>query len=282
MDSSIFHQKDIFPCFVAEKLAAISIDYEDKYQPIKNTSRNGPRQKGAGVVRLLHYKQINPGTAEYVFQLIKRSDKVSQSGDISCPGGMLHPVLDKFFSYLLTNRLLSSMPGHTEYLRRNKNKETINLIRLFLVTALREAWEEIGLNPFNVIFLGALPCYSLSLFARTIFPLVCLTPRPFEFKLNPEVEIMMEVPVRTFFESMNYAQLEIEMSFNNAPPANNIQYPCMVLSGSQGNQEILWGATYNIIMNFLSIISDNGLPVPSAGHVVKKVLSENYVSGHNQ
>jgi 8-oxo-dGTP pyrophosphatase MutT (NUDIX family) len=282
MDPSIFHQKDIFPCLVSEKLAAIPIDYQEKYQPIKYAGKTGPRQRGAGVVLLLHYKQINPGKAEYVFQLIKRSGKVSQSGDISCPGGMLHPGLDNFFSYLFSNRLLSSMPGGTEYLLRNKNEETINLIRLFLANALREAWEEIGLNPFNVIFLGALPSYSLSLFTRTIFPLVCLTPRPFEFKLSPEVEIIMEVPIRTFFESLNYAQLEIEMSFDNSPPADNVKYPCMVLSGNHGDKEILWGATYNIIMNFLSIISDNGLPVPSALHVVKKVLSESYISGHDQ
>jgi 8-oxo-dGTP pyrophosphatase MutT (NUDIX family) len=282
MDLSIFQQKDIFPCFVSDKLADISIDFQEKYQFIKYTGRTGAPQKGAGVVLLLHYKQIGTGKEEYVFQLIKRSSKVSQSGDISCPGGMLHPGLDKFFSLVLSNRLLSSMPGRRGYLLRNKNKETINLIRLFLANALREAWEEIGLNPFNVIFLGALPCYSLSLFTRTIFPLVCLTPRTFEFKLSPEVEVILEVPVRTFFEGINYAQLEVEMSFNNSPSSNLTQHPCMVLSGSQGNPEILWGATYNIIMNFLSIISDNPLPVPSGLHVIKKVLSENYISRHDQ
>jgi 8-oxo-dGTP pyrophosphatase MutT (NUDIX family) len=195
---------------------------------------------------------------------------------------MLHPGLDNFLSFLFSNRLLSSMPGSKGYLLRKNSKETINLIRLFLATALREAWEEIGLNPFNVIFLGSLPCYSLTLFARTIFPLVCITLRPFEFKLSPEVEVVIEVPVRTFFENMNYAHVEIEMISDDSPTVNNMQHPCMVLSGNNGKQEILWGATYNIIMNFLSIISDNSLPVPSTPHVVKKVLSKSYISRHDR
>jgi transcriptional regulator of NAD metabolism len=100
--------------------------------------------------------------------------------------------------------------------------------------------------------------------------------------LSPEVEVVIEVPVRTFFENMNYAHVEIEMISDDSPTVNNMQHPCMVLSGNNGKQEILWGATYNIIMNFLSIISDNSLPVPSTPHVVKKVLSKSYISRHDR
>jgi 8-oxo-dGTP pyrophosphatase MutT (NUDIX family) len=282
MDQFFFRQKDFFPGYVADKLAAIPLDYQEKFQTIKYPGKTGRQQRAAGIVLLLHHKKINRGKAEYVFQLIKRSDRVSQSGDISCPGGMLHPGLDKFLSYLFSTKLLFSMPGKTEYLLRAKNKETVKLIRLFLACALREAWEEIGLNPFNVIFLGALPCYSLTLFPRTIFPLVCLTLRPFKFKLSSEVEAIIEVPVRAFFESINYAQLEIQMTSDGSLPANNAQYPCMVLTGNHKQQEILWGATYNIIMNFLSIISDNGLDVPSSLPLVKKILPKSYISGRDQ
>ena len=240
------------------------------------------KQLGAGVVLLLQYKNTNVAQPEYVFQLIKRSRSVSQAGDISCPGGMLHPGADRLLSSLLSARLLSTMPDKKSNFFKNKNEETVYLLRLFLTNALREAWEEIGLNPFNICFLGALPCHSLILFARTIFPLVCVTRQPFQFKLSSEVDSIIEVPVSAFFDSANYAVLEIEMDFSKEPEAQRNYHPCFIISGQNGSREILWGATYNIIMSFLRAISGNDIPLPTVLQKVKKVLSENYVTGDKQ
>lgn len=282
MDTTIFQQKDIFPSFVINKLAPIRIDYIEKYHQIEYSSKREAPALAAGVVLLLNYKQFSHDKSEYVFQLIKRSDKVSQAGDISCPGGILHPVIDRIVSNLLITGLSPSLHDQILNATVHKDKKTIKLIRLFLVNALREAWEEIGLNPFQAFFLGALPCYSLILIARTIFPLVCLTPEPFDFKLSAEVEKILEVPVSTFFNGSNYALLEIETPFGNSTSRYNSRFPCIVLNDDQDRREILWGATFNIIMNFLSIISDNGLPVPSSPDIIKKVLSNNYISGNSQ
>jgi 8-oxo-dGTP pyrophosphatase MutT (NUDIX family) len=282
MDMTIFQQKDILPSFVVNKLASIQIDYKEKYRQIKDSSKTAAPQLAAGVVLLLHYKKLANGKSEYVFQLIKRSEKVSQAGDISCPGGMLHPATDKIISNLLTTGLLPSLHRQIAKATINKDRNTISLIRLFLINALREAWEEIGLNPFRVLFLGALPCYSLTLVARTIFPLVCVTPEPFEFRLSAEVEKILEVPVSTFFDGSNYALLEIETPFRNSTPLPHIQFPCLLLRDNQGGKEILWGATYNIIINFLRIISGNSLPVPSSPVTIKKVLSKTYISRNSQ
>jgi len=282
MDMTIFRQKDILPSFVVNKLASIQIDYKEKYRQIKYSSKTAVPQLAAGVVLLLHYKQFANGKSEYVFQLIKRSEKVSQAGDISCPGGMLHPVTDKIMSNLFTTGLVPSLHDQIAKATIHQDRKTISLIRLFLINALREAWEEIGLNPFRILFLGALPCYSLTLIARTIFPLVCLTTEPFAFKLSAEVEKILEIPVSNFFDGSNYALLEIETPFRNSTPLHNIQYPCFVLSNDQGAKEILWGATYNIIMNFLRIISGNSLPVPSSSDTIKKVLSKTYISRNSQ
>jgi 8-oxo-dGTP pyrophosphatase MutT (NUDIX family) len=280
MNLSILCDKDSFPSFVSEKLSSLPVDYVEKYHPIKYSDAAGPRQLGAGVVLLLHYK-IDGKKPEYVFQLIKRSSTVSQSGDISCPGGMLHPLIDMVFSRLLATGLIANLPDRKSHFFTKHDKETILLIRLFLANALREAWEEIGLNPFNTSFLGALPCYSLSLFARTIFPVVCLVPRPYKFRLSSEVELIMEIPVSSFFTSTNYANLEIETPFNSNTKAIDIDCrPCLILPGNKGMPEILWGATYNIITNFLNIICDGSLPLPSSPKTIKKVLSINYVSGY--
>ncbi len=280
MDINIFQHKDMLPSFIVNKLSSITIDYREKYRQIKYSSSAATPQLAAGVVLLLSYKQLSPGNSEYVFQLIKRSSKVSQAGDISCPGGMLHPLTDKIISNLLTTGLIPSLQKQISRATVHKDRETTNLIRLFLINAVREAWEEIGLNPFTVSFLGALPCYSLTLIARTIFPLVCLAPKPFEFKLSSEVEKILEIPVSAFFDSSRYAFLEIETPFNHSFPDN--QFPCMILNDARGEQEILWGATFYIIMNFLRIISDDSLPVSSSSQKIKKILSNSYISGNSR
>ncbi|MEN6624556.1 MAG: CoA pyrophosphatase [Smithella sp.] len=276
MDISILHNKDVFPSFVADKLSSTIIDYKEKYNEIKYFSKKAIPRLAAGVVLLLHYKEFNSDHSEYAFQLIKRSDKISQGGDISCPGGMLRPVFDRVFSFFLKAGLFPSLHQQITSVTTGKDREDINLINLFLVNALREAWEEIGINPFRVSFLGALPCYSLMVAARTIFPLVCLVPEPFEFKLSSEVDKIIEIPISTFFDSSKYALLDIEMPFSSI--ITNKQFPCLTLAVDNGEQEILWGATFNIIMNFLRIISDESLPIPSSCETIKKVLSKNYIS----
>ena len=279
MDLSLFHQKDIFPSFVAAKLAKAPIDYKEKHTLIENTNKTNSHHLEAGVVLLLNYKS-NQEKPEYVFQLIKRSEKVTQAGDISCPGGMLHPGVDKILSFFLEIGIIPATREKTLNYATHKDKETISLIRLFLTNALREAWEEIGLIPFNILFLGALPCYSLTSFAITIYPLVCLTPKPFKYRLSSEVEKILEIPLSFFFQSSNYASLEIETPTGDSASSQNNKFPCLIIPDDMGNVDILWGATFNIITNFLRIISDNSLPFPSSSKTIKKVLTNNYISGN--
>jgi 8-oxo-dGTP pyrophosphatase MutT (NUDIX family) len=274
MNYSLLSQKDKFPQFVSNKLDSVAIDYQDKHELIASASN----QLAAGVVLLLNYRS-NQNASEYVFQLIKRSKAVSQSGDIGCPGGILRPRLDKMISYLLKAGIIPSMHGHKLASSQFLDKEAASLIRLYLTTALREAWEEVGLNPFNVIFLGALPCYSLSLLARTIFPLVCLTKKPFPYKLSSEVDKILEIPISFFFDKSNYALLDIKTSLTNNNEQPLYQLPGLAIPDGLGGNDILWGATFNIITNFLRIISDNSLPSPSSARIITKVLTNNYISG---
>ena len=277
MDFSLFCQKDMFHQFVSDKLDSVAIDYKDKHELMAN-SKSGPNHLEAGVVLLINYRSNRNGS-EYVFQLIKRSNTVTQAGDISCPGGILHPGLDRIMNHLLKTGIIPTVNGHNLNSSQFRDKEAASLIRLFLTTALREAWEEIGLNPFNVIFLGALPCYSLSLLARTIFPVVCLTAKPFQYKLSSEVDKILEIPVGFFFQQSNYALLEIKTSLVNNTEHLQYQLPCLVIPDGLGGEDILWGATFNIITNFLRIISDDSLPSPSSSRTINKVLSNNYISG---
>ena len=277
MDLSLFSQKDIFPEYIANKLDSITLDYKDKHVIIKN-SKSVPTQLAAGVVLLINYRSNQDGS-QYVFQLIKRSSTVSQGGDISCPGGIVHQRLDRIMSHLLKTGILPDVHGHNLNSSQFCDNETASLIRLLLTTALREAWEEVGLNPFNVKFLGALPCYSLSFLARTIFPVVCLTTKPFQYKLSSEVEKILEIPVSFFFDQSNYAVLNIKTAATNNPDHLLYQMPCLVIPDGLGGEDILWGATFNIITNFLRIISDDNLPTPSSTRTIDKVLTNNYITG---
>jgi len=279
MDLSLFRQKDFFPSFVTNKLTTVTIDYKEKHSLIENANKTNSCHLEAGVVLLLHYKS-NQEKSEYVFQLIKRSEKVKQAGDISCPGGILHPRIDKILGYFLKTGIIPDMRKKTLNYDACKDKETNSLIRLFLTNSLREAWEEIGLNPFNILFLGALPSYSLTSFPRTIYPLVCLTPNPFQYRLNSEVDKILEIPLSFFFHDSNYASLEIKTPMVNSTSAHNSKLPCLIIPDDTGNLDILWGATFNIITNFLRIISDDSLPLPSAPRTIKKVLTNSYISGN--
>jgi len=277
MDFSLFSQKDIFPQFVSNKLASVVIDYQDKHELIAN-SKSTPDHLAAGVVLLINYRS-DRNSSEYFFQLIKRSNTVTQAGDISCPGGIVHQRLDRILSHLIKTGIIPSLRDHNLNSAQFQNKETAYLIRLLLTTALREAWEEVGLNPFNVKFLGALPCYSLSFLARTIFPVVCLTTKPFQYKLSSEVEKILEIPVGFFFDQSNYALLEIKTAATNNPEHLLYQMPCLAIPDGLGGEDILWGATFNIITNFLRIISDDTLPTPSSSRTIDKVLTNNYITG---
>jgi 8-oxo-dGTP pyrophosphatase MutT (NUDIX family) len=277
MDLILFQQKKIFPGFVRDKLATVHLDYKERNLQIEKSRQEGSGHLKAGVVLLLNYKMIQ-GKSEYVFQLIKRSAKVSQGGDISCPGGMLQPRNDNIFSYLLKAGILFRMRDKTQRRVQSEDKETNSLIRLFLTTALREAWEEVGLNPLHVVFLGALPSYSLTLFSRTIFPVVCLTSKPFTFRLSSEVEKVLEIPLSFFFNSENYAVLDIKTSLGEGTEPLQYQMPCLVFPDGNGGEEILWGATFNIIHNFLRIISSGSLPSSSSSRTFNKVLTTKYIS----
>jgi hypothetical protein len=66
----------------------------------------------------------------------------------------------------------------------------------------------------------------------------------------------------------------------NYVSSQNNKFPCLVIPDDRENVDILWGATFNIITNFLRIISDNSLPLPSSSRAIKKVLTNSYISGN--
>ena len=111
-------------------------------------------------------------------------------------------------------------------------------------TALREAFEEIGLRPEDVEVLGELDkmCTASSNFLIT--PFVGLIPHPYEFTVSEdEIDELIEIPVSALLDENNY--YEKLQEFHGAP-----------YLGSFFDYEgrVIWGATAKILRQFLDLV----------------------------
>ena len=279
--------KEDFLALVVEKLARRTIDYSEKVRFVHGTRTAAEPHSAAGVLLLLHFRSNDPvsdhNSGEFIFQLIKRSAKVTQPGDLSCPGGLLHSFLDPLLRPLISCRLMPILQGNALKYTLMKDRTTSRAITLFLTNAVREAWEETGLKPWNILFLGPLPSYSLLLFKRIIFPLVGFVKKEWHFYPNSEVEKIIEIPLTTFFDERNYGLYRIQPSNDlGAGKKNSREFPCLIVHDDQGKEEILWGATFFIIMNFLNIVLDFEMPDVHEKRVITRILGPEYLTGHHK
>jgi 8-oxo-dGTP pyrophosphatase MutT (NUDIX family) len=139
----------------------------------------------------------------------KRSEQVKyHKGEISFPGG----VVDE------------------------EDKELIN-------TALREAFEEIGLKEDDVKIIGVLDdIVTVTEFIVT--PIVGFFTYPYPFKVS-EVEIaeLIEVPLASLLEEDCFSEREIFREGQNE-----------IVYAYQYERHIIWGATARILKQFLDLI----------------------------
>ena len=116
-------------------------------------------------------------------------------------------------------------------------------------TALREAQEEIGLNPFDVEILGK-SCSITTVTDYEVSPFVGLLPWPYQLSLSmDEVEKTILIPVDWLADPRNYQTKAWE-----SPTAPGIEYPVFFFNEYEG--EILWGATAQIVVDFLDLIQN--------------------------
>jgi len=282
MDLSILSEKEKILDLIVEKLGRIPLDYAEKMKAYE--SEGADDWRAAGVLVLLFYRKAKTAQpekqGEFVFQLIKRSVSVPQPGDLSCPGGMLHPSIDFLMSPLVSTGLLPVMRGKAFAYARQRPPDTFRALSLFLTNALRESWEEVRLNPINVRFLGPLPSTDLIVFRRSIFPLVGFVKSEWACRPNWEVEKVVEIPLRDFFLAENYGTVAVETFVPMRGPIERLRdFPCLIHRDRRGGSEILWGATMNILMNFIRTVFEFDPPLYGSDRVIKKSLFENYITG---
>ena len=126
-----------------------------------------------------------------------------------------------------------------------------------VATALREAQEEIGLNPEDVETLGQLnPLFTVTQFLVT--PVVGVIPWPYPLRTSPtEVARTFGVPIRWLADPGNLEVKEREPLV----PGRSIR----VYYFKEYEGETIWGVTARITVNLLHMLDAASLPSRSAG-----------------
>jgi 8-oxo-dGTP pyrophosphatase MutT (NUDIX family) len=269
-----------------ERLGTHLSDFHSEMDQIANARRTAIPRLAAGVLLPLIFRDSScQGDSEggkFLFQLIKRSSQVSQPGDLSCPGGMIHPFMDGLLCLLLLHGPFPIIRGQARAHALRRGSKCFRLITLFLANALRESWEETRLSPCRVRFLGPLPTYRLIRFERTIFPLAGFVERPGTPRPNQEVEKIVEIPLASFFrEELIGCYTLSGQDTHGTGASGSLRYPCLIHRDPAGGEEILWGATFHIIVQFLSIVLDYRLPNWMNGPVIKRTLSAEYLAARS-
>lgn len=262
---------DALAAHISRRLLAIGRnEYHAGVKPPK-------RGQGSSAVMLLVGLQNGAGPC---LVLNKRSQRVRQPGDICCPGGGISPTLDRLLSRLLP---LPGLPlgrwPHWHGWRRDHALGN-GAMPLLLATALREGYEEMGLNPFGVRFLGPMPPFCLRLFQRKIYPMVGWISRQQRFRTNWEVDRIIRIPLSWFWERDRYANYRVSFSRSVARQANRIadDFPCFRFE-NDGRPEVLWGVTYRIVMNFMASVLGLQPPDTTGLPVISGRLGGRYITG---
>jgi hypothetical protein len=270
----LLNDPDALTGHISRRLYEISRnDYNERQSAFK-------RGSGSSAVLLLLGPQCGQNGRESCLILNKRSARVRQPGDICCPGGGITPVLDVFLSKLL---VLPGLPlGRWPYWARWHGEKALNggAMPLLLATGLREGFEEMRLNPLGFRFLGPMPPACLRVFRRKIYPMVGWVPGQRRFRPNWEVDRIVRIPLRAFWESDRYANYRVSFSRRVERRFNrkSDDFPCFMFE-NEGRQELLWGVTYRIIMNFMASVLEFDPPDVAHLPVISGRLRGSYITG---
>ena len=114
-------------------------------------------------------------------------------------------------------------------------------------TALREAEEEVGIEPARVEVLGRLPEYRTST-GYSVTPVVGWAEPPLEFRPDPrEVEAVFEVPLAFLLDPRNH---RYESAFHRGRLRRFWAMPY--------RERYIWGATAGMLVTFQRIIAGAG------------------------
>ena len=221
----------------------------------------------------------NRQTPEPSLILNKRSQLVTQPGDLCCPGGGISPGIDTFLSKAMVLPGLPMWRWPFWPKIRSRRTHEAEILRVLFFTSLRECFEEMRLNPFGVRFLGPLPIQRLVMFGRVIYPMVGWISKQRHFTPNWEVEKVVAIPLRKLLDPGNYVQYQLDMKDLNTGNGRQQVYDApSFLHENSMETEVLWGATCRITLNFLELMFGFELPTNGSLPVLNGVMDESYIN----
>lgn len=274
---SIVKNPEDFVKLIVKRLEDNKADFLTRHRGIVEEERKGARHFTSGVVLLIHFSEED-GVPRFV--LTKRSKKVVQPGDLSCPGGHIS-VIDRLHGLLIARGLSPLIGGeNVREIGRSEGREELRIRANYLACALRETAEETGISMRKIDYLGSLPPYGLMSFRRVIFPSVGVITGALKERLNWEVERIVPLDIDEMFDPDNYCWIDFDVpdDLRKASSWTEWKFPGFMIEDAKG-KEILWGATLNIILSFLWIVFDFTLPEIPADKIVRKDIPENYFTG---
>jgi 8-oxo-dGTP pyrophosphatase MutT (NUDIX family) len=212
--------------------------------------------------------------------LNKRSARVKQPGDLCFPGGRITPRLDFFIGRLLSLPLFPL--GRWAYWSEwcDVRRPEARRLALLFAASIRESFEEMRLNPLWLKFLGPMASHNLVMFPRVIYPMVGWITRQKRFLPNWEVEKIVRISLRDLLTPEHYRcyRLDFGTLRANGQTWATQDLPCF-LHRNEGEEEILWGATYFMVMVFLELVFGFNPPDIESRPVVFGALNKNYLTG---
>ena len=210
--------------------------------------------------------------------LNKRSQNVTQPGDLCCPGGGISAKLDMFMAKTM------ALPGFPMWRWpfwpkiKMRSRQEAEILRLLFSTSIRESYEEMRLNPFGVRFLGPLPTERLVMFRRDIYPMVGWVTRQQHFRTNWEVEKIVTIPIRALLNPDNYVRYLLEIKDPKDSGINHRVYdaPSFVYR-NKSESEVLWGATCRMTLSFLKLVFDFLTPELESLPVLREMMERSYL-----
>ena len=269
----MFHNHPLFITHMREQLGALS--------PNGLANLDADKLKRGSVVLFIISPCIDAGgQSEPCLILNKRSAQVRQAGDLCCPGGGLSWGLDRMLAHLLK---LPRAPLHrwnSWSLWQKHYRESSRALAVLLAAGLREAWEEMRLNPFRFTFLGMLPKQQLVMFDRMIYPIVGWADHH-ALRPNWEVERIISIPIRKLLDPKQYGcfrPMVADHENGNAQQLRHDDFPCYIHEDDLG-REMLWGATYRIAQAFLYKVFGFSPPEKGDLPLVHRYLDDSYLNG---
>jgi len=110
--------------------------------------------------------------------------------------------------------------------------------------------------------------------------MIGLVEKKWRFHPSREVEKIVEIPLESFYNEDNYGFFSIHSPADETE--NKWKFPCLIHKDNDGKEEILWGATFNIIMSFLEIVFDFKLPEIQPQKIITRALHPNYLGGKHK